>query len=106
MTAARRAPAATAAMSVARINCRVVGRSSRRGRCALNMIEAPMKSGDGKSDELVDDPHEACGHAYSVGGQAVTHEALRSAPEAHQDQYVGKGDMLSALDAEDRQSDV
>src|SRR3546814_693159 len=72
MTVARRPPAATAAMSVARINCRVVGRSSRRGRCALNMIEAPMKSGDGKADELVADQHEASGHEDGVGGEGVT----------------------------------
>src|SRR3546814_3112679 len=100
MTVARRPPAATAAMSVARINCRVVGRSSRRGRCAWNMIEAPMKSGDGKADELVADQHEASGHEDGVGGEGVTHEAVRSAPEAHQDQDGGKGEKLSDLDAD------
>src|SRR3546814_4790426 len=87
-------------MSVARINCRVFGRSSRRGRCALNMIEAPMKSGDGKADELVADQQEASGHEDGVGGEGVTHEAVRLAPEAQQDQDGGKGEKLSDLDAD------
>src|SRR3546814_11572869 len=64
------------------------------------MIEAPMKAGDGKADELVADQHEASGHEDGVGGEGVTHEAVRSAPEAHQDQDGGKGEKLSDLDAD------